>query len=171
MSSTIRPDNLKAALDAKVAAAMAQLGELRESEQPRITPHLSPRELVRAFLLYARGIYAVASTLGRAQAGELQFNAWYERWEKALSDADRALWREFRPDHVHHEGGQEAGLIDVEIPVATDSAQNAAPGAQKRIVRFAAHADRAASAVCYDYLRLSRQFASDFVRDHARFVK
>jgi hypothetical protein len=65
-------------------------------------------------------------------------------------------------------------LIDVDIPVvaeASNPAQKPAPGAHKRIVRFAAHAGRAASAVCYDYLRLSRQFANDFVRDHARFLK
>ena len=64
MPSTLRPDNLKAALDAKVAAALAQLGEVRETEQPRLTPHLNPREIVGTFLLYARGIFPVASAFG-----------------------------------------------------------------------------------------------------------
>jgi hypothetical protein len=168
MSTTLRPDNVKAALDAKIAAAMAQLGELRESEQARITPHLNPREIVRGFLLYARGVHSIASAFGRAQAGELQFDAWYEQWVNALSDADRLLWRQ-----LHQDSSSE--LIDAEIAVEQDSesAPKAAsrPRAQKRVVRFAAYPGRPASAVGYDYLQLSRRFEADFVREHARFIK
>ena len=77
MSTTVRPDNLKAALDAKLAAAMSQLVELREAEQPRVTPHLNPREIIGTFLLYAGRVYPIADAFGRAQAGDLQFDAWY----------------------------------------------------------------------------------------------
>jgi hypothetical protein len=178
MSATVRPDNLKAALDAKIAAALAQLGEVREMEQPRLTPHINPTEIVRAFLLYACGVFPVASTFGKAQAGELQFNAWYEQWVTGLSDADRALWKRLRDDRVQQEHGHGAELIDVEIAVAADSSvalPQSLPAARadvrKRLVRFAAYANRAASDVCEDYLRLARVFANDFVRDHARFLR
>ena len=177
MSSTLRPDNLKAALDAKVAASMAQLAEVREMEQPRLTPHLNPRETVRAFLLYARSICPLLRTFGSTQAGELQFNAWYEQWVKGLSDADRALWNQFRDDGVQQEHGRGAELIDVEISVAADPSVAMQPplpvaraDVRKRLVRFAAYANRPASNVCGDYLRLARVFAHDFVRDHARFL-
>jgi hypothetical protein len=165
MSTTIRPDNLKAALDARVAAAMAQLGELRESEQPRITPHLNAREITRSFLNYARGVVSIASTFGRAQAGELQFDTWYEQWVNSLGDADRLLWRQLRQD-------SGAGLIDVEIAVAHESsATGARSDAHKRVARFAAYPQRPASAVGYDFLQLSRRFEGDFVREHARFLR
>ena len=178
MSATVRPDNLKAALDAKVAAAMAQLAELREAEQPRLTPHLNPREIIGTFLLYARGVYSVASTFGKATAGDLQFNAWYEQWVKALGDADRSLWKQLRDERVQQEHRHGADLIDVEMSVAADpsvAAHQASPGARadvrKSLVRFAAHAQRAASEVCYDYVRLARGFANDFVREHVRFLR
>ena len=80
MSTTVRPDNLRAALDAKLAAAMSQLVELREAEQPRVTLHLNPREIVGAFLQYAGRVYPIADAFGRAQAGDLQFDAWYGQW-------------------------------------------------------------------------------------------
>jgi len=159
MSSTLRPDNLKAALDAKVAAGMAQLAEVREMEQPHPTPHLNPQEIVRAFLLYARGIFHLLRAFGRTQAGELQFNAWHEQWVKALSEADRALWTHLGDDRVEH--GHSAELIEVE----TSGAET-----RKRLVRFAAYANRPASNVCGDYLRLARVLAHDFIRDHQRFI-
>jgi len=155
---------------------MAQLAEVREMEQPRPTPHLNPREIVGAFLLYARGIFALLRSFGRTQAGELQFNAWHEQWVAALSDADRALWNQLGDDRVQQ--GRGAELIDVEISVAADpsvAAQQSLPRAQtaagKRIVRFAAYANRPASNVCGDYLRLARVLAHDFIRDHQRFIR
>jgi len=170
MSTTVRPDNLKAALDAKVAASMAQLAELREAEQPRPTPHLNAREIIGTFLRYARGVYSVAGTFGKANAGDLQFNAWYEQWVKGLGDTDRALWKEL--ERVQPEPGHGAELIEVETSVA---AHQRSPGAgadvRKSLVRFAVHAQRAASDVCYDYVRLTRRFANDFVREHARFLR
>jgi hypothetical protein len=177
MSTTIRPDNLRAALDAKVAAALSQLAELREAEQPRVTPHLNPREIVGMFLLYARGVFPIAHTFGDAQVGELQFNAWYQQWRRKLNDADRALWEQLRNERVRQEHGPGADLIDVEISVASDpsvTVQQASPGpradVRKRLVRFASQPNRAASAVCDDYLRLSKRFAADFVQEHSRFL-
>ncbi len=174
MSSTVRPDNLQAALDAKFAASRAQLDEMREMEQPRLTPHLNPREIVEAFLLYARGVFLVASAFGKAQAGELQFDAWYMQWVANLSDVDRAVWKYLRDDGIGH----GAELSDVEISVAAESAvagpqpsSGARPDVRKRLVRFAAYANRAASDVCGDYLRLSKVFADNFVADHARFLR
>jgi len=176
MSATVRPDNLKAALDAKLAAALAQLGEVREMEQPRLTPHLNPREIVGAFLLYARGVFPIASTFGKAQAGELQFGTWYEQWVAKLGDADRALWKQLRD--VQQEHGHAAELIDTEISVPADSsvaAQQSLPGTRpdvrKRLVRFAAYPNRAASDVCEHYLRLAKAFTGSFLRDHARFLR
>jgi hypothetical protein len=178
MSATVRPDNVKAALDAKLAAALAQLGEVREMEQPRLTPHLSPREIVAAVLLYAGGVFPVASTFGKAHAGELQFDAWYGQWLAKLSDADRGLWKQLRDHRIQHEHGHGAELIDVEISVAAESSvavqpssSGARPDVRKRLVRFAAHPTRAASAVCADYVRLARLFVHDFVRDHSRFLR
>ena len=147
-------------------------------EQPRPTPHLNPREIVGAFLLYARGIFALLRTFGRTQAGELQFNAWYEQWVKALIDADRALWNHLGDERPQQPHGHAAELIDVEISVATDppvapqpSLPGARPEVRKRLVRFAAYANRPASNVCGDYLRLARVFAHDFIRDHQRFIR
>ena len=171
MSSTVRPDNLRAALDAKLAAAMSQLVELREAEQPRLTQHLNPREAVGAFLLYTRAIYPIVDTFGRAQAGHLQFDAWYGQWRDNLGTPDRALWTQLRDDRVRPEHGKDAALIEIEISVDTDQLP---PGARrdvrKRLLRFAALPERPASDVCDDYLRLAKRFAADFVRDHARFL-
>ena len=96
MSTTIRPDNLRAALDAKLAAATSQLIDLREAEQPRVTLHLNPREIVGTFLLHARSVYPIVDAFGRAQAGELQFSAWYQNWTEKLGEADRASWKRLR---------------------------------------------------------------------------
>src|SRR5918994_7077333 len=105
MSTTVRPDNLRAALDAKLAAAMSQWVDLREAEQPRVTPHLSPREIIDTFLLYACRVYPIADTFGRAQAGDLQFEAWYGQWLGKLGEADRALWQQLRDEHARQEHG------------------------------------------------------------------
>jgi hypothetical protein len=177
MSTTVRPDNLRAALDAKLAAAMSQLVELREAEQPRVTLHLNPREIVDTFLMYACRIYPIADTFGRAQAGDLQFDAWYGQWIGKLGDADRALWKQLRDERARQEHGQGAALIEVEISVPSDpsiTVHQSVPGARadvrKRIIRFAASPNRAASNVCDDYLRLAKRFAGEFVRDYARFL-
>ncbi len=168
MSTTVRPDNLRAALDAKLAAAMSQLIDLREAEQPRVTPHLNPRELVDALLLYVCRVYPIADTFGRAQAGDLQFDAWYGQWLGKLGDADRALWQQLSDERARQEHGQGAALIEVEI------VHQSVPGAQtdgrKRIMRFAAAPNRTLSDVCDDYLRLAKRFVGEFVRDYARFL-
>ena len=172
MSSTLRPDNVKAALAAKLAAAMAQLAELREAEQPRLTTHLSARELIGALLGYARSVPAVATAFGKAHAGELQFDSWHDQWVKALNDADRALWKQLGAPQ-----GEGAALVDSEIivdrdPAAAASQQKPAEhaGARKRLVRFAAYPERAASDVCRAFVWLAKRFADDFLRDYARFV-
>ena len=107
MSTTVRPDNLRAALDAKLAAAMSQLAELHEAEQPRVTPHLNPREIVGGFLLYACRVYPIADTFGRMQAGDLQFDAWYGQWLEKLGDADRALWKQLREERCDRSTGRD----------------------------------------------------------------
>jgi len=177
MSTTIRPDNLRAALDAKIAAALSQLAELREAEQPRVTPHLNAREIVGRFLLYANGVFPIADTFGKAQAGDLQFNAWHDQWLGKLNDADRLLWKHLHDDRTRQQPGERPELIDVEISVASDpsiTSQPSSPGARadvrKRLVRFASQPSRAASAVCDEYLRLAKRFAEDFVLDHSRFL-
>ncbi len=174
MSATVRPDNFRAALDAKIAAALAQLADLREAEQPRVTPHLSARELVGALLLYTRGVHAIASAFGKAHVGELQYDAWYEQWKSALSDADRGLWRELSEDRE----ARGIELIDVETLVASDpsiagatSLRDTHADIRKRFSRFAAYPQRSASDVCGDLLRLARRFAGEFIRDHARFLR
>lgn len=139
--STVRPDNLRAALDAKLAAAMSQLMDLREAEQARVAPHLNPREIVRAFLLYARGVCTIVDTFGKSQVGHLQFNAWYGQWTDKLGEIDRPLWAQLHDERAAPDQGQGPAL----------------PG-------------RAASDVCGDWLRLVRRLATDFVRDHARFL-
>jgi hypothetical protein len=177
MSSTVRPDNLRAALDAKLAAAMSQLIELREAEQPRLTPHLNAREIIATFLLYARGVYAIVDGFGKAQVGDLQYSAWYAQWTQTLGNADRALWQQLRDDRVFQERGPGAALIDLEVSIAADPSSTTQPSVpparadvRKRLVRFAAYKGRAASDVCGDYLRLAKRCADDFVRDHARFL-
>jgi hypothetical protein len=177
MSSTVRPDNLRAALDAKLAAAMSQLVELREAEQPRVTPHLSSREIVGAFLNYARGVYAIAAAFGSQQVGDLQFNSWYAQWTAKLADPDRALWKQLRDDRVPQQHAPSSALTEIEIAVAADPSVTVGqtqpgvrPGVRKRIVRFATAPDRAASEVCEDYLRLTKRFAGEFIRDHVRYL-
>jgi hypothetical protein len=177
MSATLRPDNLRAALDAKLAAALSQLVELREAEQPRATVHLSPREIVGAFLLYACGVYPIADKFGRAQAGELQFNAWYEQWMKTLNAVDGALWRHLRDARARLERGQVVELIEVELSIASDASavtrqplRGAEAGARKQLVRFAAYPDKPASDVCNGCLQVARRFVHDFIREHRRFL-
>ena len=147
--STVRPDNLKAALDAKLAAAMSQLVDLREAEQARVA-HLNPREIVRSFLLYARGVCAIVETFGKSQAGHLQFNAWYGQWSQELSGVDRALWARLRDNRVEQGHGQDPALL------ALDSAVAARPSA--------------GSEMCTGWLQLVQRLAADFLRDYARFL-
>ncbi len=177
MSTTVRPDNLRAALAAKLAAATSQFVELREAEQPHVTPHLNPREIVGTFLLYASGIYPIADTFGRAQAGDLQFDAWYRQWMETLDDVDRAHGSNCATNVRDKNAGKQPALIEREISVSADPSivvDESAPGARadvrKKLVRFAASPDRAASDLCDEYLRLARRFADDFVRDYARFL-
>jgi hypothetical protein len=164
------------ALDAKFAAALSRLIELGEADQPRATLHLSPREIIGAFFDYVRSVYRIADIFGRAQVGELQFNAWYQQWWGKLDDADRALWRYVRGDGVRQDQLHSADLIDVEISVPAEHSVTGSqslpgmPDVRKQLVRFAAYPNRAASDVCADCLRLARRFAHDFVRDHERFL-
>jgi hypothetical protein len=121
--------------------------------------------------LYARGVYSIADAFGRVQAGDLQFDAWYEQWTKNLGDADRAAWKQLR-------GAEGAALIAVEISVSSDPTitgpHESAPGARadirKQLIRFADSPNRPASDVCADYLRLAKRFAGEFLRDYARFL-
>jgi len=177
MSSTVRPDNLRAALDAKLAAAMSQLAELREAEQPHVTPHLSSREILSTFLGYARGIYSIAAAFGTQQIGDLQFNSWYAQWTAKLSDPDRALWKQLRDDRTPYQHASSSALTELEIAVAADPSvtvdqtlPGTRAGVRKRIVRFATAPERAASEVCEDYLRLAKRFAGEFIRDHVRYL-
>ena len=177
MSTTVRPDNLRAALDAKLAAAMSQLVELREAEELRVTLHLDPREIAATFLHYASGIYPIVDSFGRVQAGDLQFDAWYRLWLEKLSDADRALWKQLRDERAREDRGQGVALVEVEISVPSDpsiTVHQLVPGAEadvrKRLIRFAASPNRVASDVCDDYLRLAKRFVGEFVRDYARFL-
>ena len=177
MSTTIRSDNLRAALDAKLAAATSQLVDLREAEQRRVTLHLNPREIIDAFLLYACRVYPIADTFGRAQAGDLQFEAWYGQWLGRLGEADRALWQQLRDERSRQEHGHGAALIEVEIAVPADpsiavgqTVPNTQTDLRKRLMRFAGAPNRAASDVCADYLRLTKRFVGEFVRDYARFL-
>ncbi|HUQ51257.1 MAG TPA: hypothetical protein VM692_03485, partial [Gammaproteobacteria bacterium] len=129
------------------------------------------------FLLHARRIYPIVDIFGRAQAGDLQFEAWYGQWLGKLSEADRALWQQLRDEHTRHEHDHGAALIEAEISVPADpsiTASQSVPDARtdihKRMVRFAAAPNRAASDVCADYLRLAKRFVGEFVRDYARFL-
>jgi hypothetical protein len=173
VSTTLRPDNIKAALDAKLAAAMAQLAELREAEQPRLTTHLSPRELVGSLLGYARSVPALAGGFGKTHAGDLQFDSWNDQWLKSLNDADRTLWAQLGAPQ-----GEGAALVDAEIvvdrdpaPAASQQKPAASAGTRKRIVRFAAYPQRAASDVCRAFVWLAKRYADDFQRDYARFLR
>jgi hypothetical protein len=177
MSSTVRPDNLRAALDARLAAAMSQAVELREAELPRVTPHLNAREIVGAFLQYARGVHAIVDAFGKAQVGDLQLASWHAQWTQALSHDDRALWRQLSDEPGMPAPPPGAALVDLEISVAPDpsiTGEHPALGTRadvrKKLVRFAAYPSKAASDVCGEYLRLAKRLAADFVRDHARFL-
>jgi len=173
MGTIIRPDMLKNALGAKLAAAAAQLLELREAEQPRLTPHLSPHEIIGAFLLHVRGVYPIVDTFGRAQAGELMYKAWHETWRNSLTKPDLALWDRLRDDAKHHEHAHGAELVEDEIAVKVDPTATRPGGgnARKVRVRFAADPNRAASEVCADYLRLARRFVDAFVRANEQILR
>jgi hypothetical protein len=178
MSTTVRPDNLRAALDAKLAAAMSQLAELREVEQPRITVHLHPREIVETFLSYVCRVQPIADAFGREHAGDLQFDVWYAQWLEKLGEADRTLWKQLREEHVRRDLGLGTALTEVEISVPSDPsvtvdqpAARTRAAVPKQLVRFAASPNRPASDVCADYLRVARRFVHDFLRDYAKFLR
>jgi hypothetical protein len=164
---------VKAALDAKLAAAMSQLVALREAEQPAAL-HLNPREIIDAFLSYACRVQAIAETFGREQAGHLQFDAWYGQWVDKLSDADRSLWKELGGAQARQQHGHGAALVEVEVGVSPEPSAKAPLGAQAPIrkrIFFAAWPNRPASDVCADYLRMAKRLAGEFVRDYARFLR
>jgi hypothetical protein len=167
-------ERLKDALQAKLAAAASQLLELREAEEPRVTPHLNPRQIIGELLSHLRGVQPIASKFGKAQAGDLQFNAWYESWRGKLSEVERTLWRQLRADAAQHERLHAADFVEEWTSVDADPTGTLPPGAshlvRKQLIRFASNPDKTASAVCAEYLRLARRFVQDFVRDHGRFL-
>jgi hypothetical protein len=174
MPTTIPRERLKDALHARLAAATSQLLELREADEPRVTPHLNPRQIIDDFLLHVRGVYSVADKFGKAQAGDLGFNAWYDSWRGALSEVERTLWRQLRADAVQPKQLHVADFIEEWINVDADLTGTLPPGAshevRKQRVRFATNPDKPAGEVCAEYLRLARRFVDAFVRAHARFL-
>ncbi|HET8698495.1 MAG TPA: hypothetical protein VFO94_13465, partial [Gammaproteobacteria bacterium] len=94
-----------------------------------------------------------------------------------LGHDDRALWRQLSNDPAVPAPPPGAALVDLEISVAPDpsiTGEHPALGTRadvrKKLVRFAAYPNKAASDVCGEYLRLAKRLAADFVRDHARFL-
>jgi hypothetical protein len=176
MGAIVRPDMLKGVLSSKLSAATTQLLELREAEQPRLTPHLSPHQIVDAFLLHARGVYPIVDAFGKLHAGDLVYKAWHEAWRSSLTKADLALWDRLRDDGTQREHAHRAELIEDEIAATADpsvaqSTSGAHGNVHKLRVRFPFDPNRAASEVCADYLRLARRFANDFVREHEQLLR
>jgi hypothetical protein len=90
--ATVRPANLTSTLRAKLDAAKLKLLDVQKAEEPRGGGSESHRDLVMQFVRSARGVHSVAKTYGRDWLPGNSFKIWRDRWEDALTDAQRTLW-------------------------------------------------------------------------------
>jgi len=112
------------------------------------------------------------------------FEAWREKWEARLTEAERDLWLKILAARESQEHGDRPDLVShpIEITrrhVSEVRANIAVLGLNPRDwmrnpskggVRFAPYADRSLSEVCRDYLALSQRFVADFEREHSHLL-
>jgi hypothetical protein len=115
---TVRPDELRPALKAKLTDATWQWHHMREQEQPRLTTNLNPRDIVAHFLPAARGVWPTAFEFAKGQ--QVNFGKWYQDWRDSITPVQRDSWDQLRADRVDQEHGAGADLISYEIDITGD---------------------------------------------------
>jgi len=162
--ASVDPARLATALHEKLGAAYWKLSELRQSEQPRLTPNLEPQTIIPHFLTSARGVHSTANTFASSSWRQGEFGIWRKQWEATLS---------------LDELGDGADLMPIQIPIppqeglSRDSTLLLAGLPAHRSesfkggVRFKSYPDKLASEVCFAYWELCRRFVDDFLRDNA----
>ncbi len=180
--ATVDPARLEVALHEKLGAASWKLSELRDAEQPRLTPNREPQTIIPHFLTSARGVHATIETFTKKSWPQGSFAAWRKQWEASLSADEVTLWDNMQDERDASEHGDGADLIPVQIPIEPplDNSSHSVillslpayrPVSWKGGVRFKSYPDTFASAVCFNYLELCRRFVDDFLRDNAALAE
>jgi hypothetical protein len=177
--ASVDPARLATALHEKLGAAYWKLSELRQSEQPRLTPNLEPQTIIPHFLTSARGVHSTANTFASSSWRQGEFGIWRKQWEATLSLDELALWDRMQDERDAAEHGDGADLMPIQIPIppqeglSRDSTLLLAGLPAHRSesfkggVRFKSYPDKLASEVCFAYWELCRRFVDDFLRDNA----
>jgi hypothetical protein len=87
---SLTPTEVRPALQAKLAEVISCVQELRDVEQPRLTPRMDGWEIITELLAAARAIYHMAETFEQGRPGT-DFDAWYAAWLGSLTGLEREL--------------------------------------------------------------------------------
>jgi hypothetical protein len=73
MSATVRPQKLREALNAKLAAAVQCVFELQQAELPEFNRYQEPQQSIVDFLHAAHGVYPVVTTFAESHTQRADF--------------------------------------------------------------------------------------------------
>jgi hypothetical protein len=168
---SLTPTDTRPALQAKLAEAISCVQELRDFEQPRLTPRMDGWEIVAKLLGAARAVYQVAETFVEGRPGT-DFAAWYAAWLGRLTGLERELWQQMRDAGDERLHGECAELFAVKVTIPWEPAAEtfhgvpgvARPESYKPVPRFRRYPGRPASDVCAEYFALCQRFVNEIRR-------
>jgi hypothetical protein len=167
----LTPTDARPAFQAKLAEVTSCVRELRDVEQPRLTPRMDGWEIVARLLATARAIYQMAETLVESRPGT-DFDALYGAWLASLTEPQRELWQQMRAAGGEQLHGESAELFAVKVTIPWEPAAEtfhgvpgvARPESYKPVPRFRRYPGRPASDVCADYFALCQLFVDEIRR-------
>jgi hypothetical protein len=165
------PTDVRPALQAKLAEVISCAQELRDVEQPRLTPRMDGWEIVAKLLAAARAIYHMAETFVEGRPGT-NFDAWYAAWLARLTGLERELWQQMRDAGDEQLHGECAELFTVKVTIPLEPAAemfHGVPGvarseSYKPVPRFRRYPRRPASDVCAEYFAVCQRFVDEIRR-------
>jgi len=168
---SLTPTDVLPALQANLAEVLSCVRELRDVEQPRLTPRMDGWKIVAKLLAAARAIRQMAKTLVESRP-ETDFDTWYAASLASLTELQRELWQQMRDAVGEQLQGECAELFAVKVTIPWEPAAEAfhgVPGAArpesyKPLPRFRRYPGRPASDVCADYFALCQRFVDEIRR-------
>jgi hypothetical protein len=165
---SLTPTDVRPALQAKLAEVISCVQELRDVEQPRLTPRMDGWEIVAKLLAAARAVHQMAETFVEGRTAT-DFDAWYAAWLGRLTGLERELWQQTRDAGDEQLHGERAELFAVKVTIPWEPAAetfHGAPGVArpescKPVPRFRPYPGRPASDVCAEYRALCQRLVSE----------
>jgi hypothetical protein len=164
----LTPTDVLPALQANLTEVLSCVQELRDVEQPRLTPRMDGWKIVARLLAAARAIHQMAKTFVEGRPRTC-FEAWYAAWLGSLNGLERELWQQMRDAGYEQLHGECAELFAVKVAIPWEPAAEtfhgvpgvAQPESYKTVPRFRRYAGRPASDVCAEYLALCQRFVDE----------